>query len=369
VTGNPQSPEVALLNPFYWPEVRRGSERIIHDLAVDLIALGARPRLITSHRHLSRSSIEDGVPIVRHWRPPEGLLNLRKIEPHLSHLPLSYATLWTYSADVAHAFYPTDALAGIRWARRAGRVSVFSYMGLPTRPALTSYRLRKRILERVIGESDAVTVLSRAARDAAWRWFGVEARVIYPGVDLAEFSPGPGRSDVPTIACAGAVDDARKRIPLLLRAFARVRRDRPDARLLLTRPAQAPLARELQASSPGVELRPPSRDTSRLFREAWCSGLTSYHEAFGLVFIESLACGTPVFGARDGGVPEIVDRSDVGRLFDGDDERAVARAILETLELAEAEGTAAACRARAEAFDTISGAQAYLGLYRELMER
>ena len=103
-----------------------------------------------------------------------------------------------------------------------------------------------------------------------------------------------------------------------------------------------------------------------MFREAWASGLTSYNEAFGLVLVESLACGTPVFGSRDGGIPEIVDRPEVGRLFEGDDERDVARAILETLELAEEPGTAGGCRARAEDFDTLSGAIAYLDLYRSL---
>ena len=106
-----------------------------------------------------------------------------------------------------------------------------------------------------------------------------------------------------------------------------------------------------------------------MFREAWVSGLTSYNEAFGLVLVESLACGTPVFAAREGGVPEIVDRPEVGRLFEGDDEREVARVVLETLELAEDPGTAAACRARAEAFDTLSGATAYADLYRELIAR
>ena len=103
-----------------------------------------------------------------------------------------------------------------------------------------------------------------------------------------------------------------------------------------------------------------------MFREAWVSGLTSYNEAFGLVLVESLACGTPVFGAREGGVTEIVDSAEIGRLFDGDDEREVATAILETFELAEAPGTAAACRARAEKFDTASGAREHVELYEEL---
>jgi phosphatidylinositol alpha-mannosyltransferase len=359
---------VALLNPFFWPEVRRGSERVVHDLGVDLAALGCRPTLITGHRGLPRRSVEHGFTIRRHWRPPEPW-TVRNIEPHLSHVPFSYMSLVRGDYDVAHAVYLTDALAALRWARKKGRPAVFSYMGNPRRQMLANKRLRKPILERVVGDSDAIVTLSRSSRDAMWRWFGVDSHVINPAVDLETFTPGDGRSERPTIACAGAVDDARKRIPLLLRAFALVRRSRPAARLILTRPEGPDLARRLTDGNPGVELVPAERPVATVFREAWASGLTSHSEAFGLVLVESLACGTPVFGARDGGVPEIVDSPAVGRLFDGDDERDVATAILETLELAEAPGTASACRARAEAFDSRSAAVAHLELYRELLAR
>jgi phosphatidylinositol alpha-mannosyltransferase len=359
---------VALLNPFFWPEVRRGSERVVHDLAVDLVALGCRPALITSHRGLPRRSVEDGFTIRRHWRPPEPWTR-RNIEPQLSHVPFSYMSLVRGDYDVAHAVYLTDALAALRWAGKTGGPAVYSYMGHPSRQMIASKRLRRRILERAIGASDAVITLSGSARDAMWRWFGVDSRVINPAVDLETFTPGDGRSEHPTIACAAAVDDARKRIGLLIRAFAHVRRERPTARLVLTRPERPDLARKLMEGNPGVELVPKERPVAAVFREAWASGLTSYNEAFGLVLVESLACGTPVFGARDGGVAEIVDSPAVGRLFEGDDEREVARAMLETLELADDPATASACRTRAEAFDSRTAAIAHLELYRELLAR
>jgi glycosyltransferase involved in cell wall biosynthesis len=359
--------EVALLNPFFWPEVRRGAERVIHDLAVDLVELGSKPTLITSHRGLPRRSIEDGFTVTRHWRPPEPW-TMRNIEPHLSHVPLSYLSLLAGDYDIAHAGYHTDALATLWWAARTGRPAVYSYHGHPTRRMIARKRLRRSILERVTGASDGIITSSRSARDALWRWFGVEARVIYPGVDLETFSPGDGRAEQPTIACAAAADDPRKRIGLLLRAFAIVRGTRPDARLLLTRPARKDLARSLTDGHPGVELVPPGQPETT-FREAWATGLTSYNEAFGLVLVESLACGTPVFGERDAGIPEIVDSPAVGRLFEGDDDREVAKTILDTLELAEAPGTAAACRARAEVFDRRLAAVAHLDFYRELLAR
>jgi glycosyltransferase involved in cell wall biosynthesis len=359
---------VALLNFAFWPEVQRGSERILHDLAVDLVALGHRPRLITSHRGKPARSVEDGFAITRHWRPPRTPLRMRKIDANLTHLPFSYADLRAGSDDVAHAFFPTDAVATARWTRATGRPSVFSYMGIPQRNVISTPRLRMRILEEATRANTAVTVLSKASQNAMWRWLGVRAHLIYPGLDLDLFTPGGERDPEPTIACAGAVDDGRKRIPLLIEAFKLVRRERPTAKLLLLRPSDPGLERRLLDADDGIELYDPDMTgVAEVFRRAWVSGLASYNEAFGLVFVESLATGTPVFGSNDGGVPEIVDTPEVGRLFDGDAPEDVAAALLGALELAEDPKTAARCRARAEHFTTMRGARAYEALYADLL--
>jgi glycosyltransferase involved in cell wall biosynthesis len=358
---------VALLNAWFWPEVRRGSERLVHDLAVDLLALGHRPRLLTSHPSRRRTStVEDGFEVVRSPRPPERLLALRNFQNGISHLPLSYRELRRGDDDVAHAFYPTDAVAAVRWGERSGRPVVFSYMGIPRRDALANQRLRLAIHEQATTRADAVTVLSVAARDAMWRWLRVEAEIVAPGVDLELFCPGGQRAEHPTLACAGDPGDARKRAPLLVEAFGIVRRSVPDARLILMRPRDERLARQLEEGGATL-VEVDSRGVVDVFRSAWATGLASYGEAFGLVVAESLACGTPVFGPDDGGVAEIVDRPEVGALFDAPEPESVARAMLAALALAGDPATAAACRARAEDFDTMSGARAYAAIYERLL--
>lgn len=360
--------DVALLNFAFWPEVQRGSERIVHDLAMDLGELGHRPHLITSHRGRPRRSFEYGLEITRHWRPPTRPLAMRNIDRFVTHLPFTYASLRRQRSEVAHAFFPTDALAGAYWTQTTGRPSVFSYMGIPQRAVSSTPRGRLRILEYSTRMSSAVTVLSRAAQEAMWRWLGVEAHLVYPGVRLEDFTPADERDEHPTIVCAAATDDARKRVDLLVRAFALVRRERPTARLLLLRPDDPHLRARLAGESDGVEFFAPDMSgVADVFRRAWVSALTSYREAFGLVVVESLACGTPVVGTRDGGIPEILDRPEIGRLFDGDDPRDVARAILETLDLVADPSTVMACRRRAEDFSTRAGALAYEKLYRALM--
>ena len=359
---------VALLNPCFWPEVQRGAERVVRELATDLIAGGHEPRLITSHPGPPSTTVEDGLPIVRNWRPPDRLLLKRGAQEYLTHLPFSYASLARGDDDVAHAFYPTDAVVARRWGERHGRPSILWFGGIPQRDQLASRRGRLRVLLEAVEGCDAVVVSSNAAAAGIRRWFDVEARTIYPGVRLEDFADRPPRDEPPTIACAADPDDARKRIGMLVEAFRQVRRSRRDTRLLLVRPRDPGTAGELAAEE-GIDLLDQAPGApAELFHRAWVSALAAYNEAFGLVLVESLACGTPVVGMADGGVPEIVDRPGIGTLFDGSGED-LARALLETLELAEDPRTAERCRARAADFTTQRTATECVRLYEELIAR
>lgn len=358
-----------MLNPTYWPEVQRGTERIVHDLAADLAARDHRPRVITSHPGPSSRAVEDGFEVVRSRRPSDALLRLRRFHDHLTHLPLSYRELARGSDELAHAFFDTDAWIAAEWGTRSGRPSVFSYMGVPSRATATYKRGRMRILERVMRDSTAVVGLSRTACDALWRWWGVDARLIYPGVDLAAFTDaGSARSPEPAIACAASPDDERKRVPLLAAAFERVRRERPSARLVLMRPRDPSIAAALEA--PGVEFFDPQPGAvAPVFADAWVTALPSQAEAFGLVVVESLATGTPVVAAAEGGPAEILDRDGIGSLFAEADPAAIARALLEGLELAGDPATAERARARAADFTAKRAALEHEQLYEELLER
>ena len=352
---------VALLNPVYWPEVRRGSERFARELADGLLARGHAVQLITSHRGKPTTTVEDGLEVVRVWRPPvEERLRRRLYEDHLAHVPFSYMALRRSGAEVAHALYATDAMAALRYKRDTGAPAIFSYMGIPHRISLANRRQRKEIVSRACRECDAVVALSETAAEGFRTWLGVEAHVIAPPVDLATFAPdGAPRAEVPTILCAADHTQPRKRVGLLVEAFELVRRQHPEARLLLSRIKDAPGP---WAGRPGIE-EVDLDDRASLAeadRRAWVHALPSWGEAFGLVLAEALACGTPVVGSQR----EVVGGTDTGRVIDSEDPEELATALLETIELAQQPGTAAACRARAERWSVDACAASYEALYK-----
>src|SRR5439155_8461296 len=145
-------------------EVRRGSERFIHDLGAGLAAKGDRPRLITSHPAPTSEAVEDGLEVLRLHRPRGRRLQLGLRDQYLIHFPGTRRALRETDPDIAHALYPVDALAARGWARRTGRPLVFSLMGMP-RPEALRRRAWRAIVARAVDAADVTVCLSRRAAE------------------------------------------------------------------------------------------------------------------------------------------------------------------------------------------------------------
>ncbi|MEX0945752.1 MAG: glycosyltransferase, partial [Acidimicrobiia bacterium] len=91
-------------------------------------------------------------------------------------------------------------------------------------------------------------------------------------------------------------------------------------------------------------------------------------ESFGLVAAEAQACGTPVVGARIGGLIDVVDDGSTGFLIDGWDPADHAEAVLRLLddpELAAKMGAAAVVWSRRFSWDAT--VRRYLELYKGVL--
>jgi phosphatidylinositol alpha-mannosyltransferase len=266
---------------------------------------------------------------------------------------------------VAHALSPVNGWAAARARTLGGPSFVLSLMGLPTRRSVGIRRLRRRLTLGAIRGASATTTLSEAAAKALRESLGCPATALLGAVYGQDFRSDRPRADVPTLLCTASLDDPRKRGALLLRAFTRLREERPELRLLVAGggdPQQGRPPVELPAGATRLEATSGARFT-QAYATAWASVLASVDEALGLVLAESLAAGTPVVAARSGGCPEIVSDERVGRLFAPDDEDDLVRALREALELAGRSETSARCRARADELDWSRWLPRYEALY------
>lgn len=151
----------------------------------------------------------------------------------------------------------------------------------------------------------------------------VDIRYAPPGVDGTLFRPLPQRdlSTNPYILCVGRLDDPRKRIGLLLEAYALMPpplRDR--VRLILAGASGPPEAFWTRADELGLRKRiayiprPERNALVSLYQQASVFALSSDEEGLGVVVLEAMACGVPVVSTRSGGPDGIITDGEDGFL-------------------------------------------------------
>ena len=244
---------IALVHPTYWPEVRRGSERVVHDLGVTLAGRGHEVTVITSHRGPATTSTEDGVRVIRARRPPDPP-GSRAYEYHLVNGPNVAFQLKCGDYDVVHAFFPLDAWVAVQVRRRGGPPVVATLHGIPTREYLVARRHRLEMLRAVAAGADECTVLSEAAADPFRRYLLREPKVLPPGVLTEAFDRGGVTRQSATFFCPASLGDPRKRGELLIGAFELVRRRMPQARLLLAGGRDPVMSPVQLAITDGIEM-------------------------------------------------------------------------------------------------------------------
>jgi phosphatidylinositol alpha-mannosyltransferase len=362
--ARPGASRIALLTPTYWPEVRRGTERLVHDLGALLAERGHEVTLITSHRGPADVTVEDGVRVDRVSRP-RTLPPLRWYEPHLETLPAVIRRLLRDDYDVCHAFFPSYAWGAVRARALGGPPVVFSFHGIPVREYLVERRYRLEMLRTAVDGAAVTTVLSEAAADPFRRYLLRDPAVLPGGVFCDRFAVEAERAPEPTLVCAASLGDPRKGAETLFAGIERLRERRPDARLLLVRSRDPVMSYKRVVLPEGASWIEADRteELARAYASAWASVLPATGEAFGLVLVESLAAGTPVVAARSGAAPEIVTGDGLGRLFEPGDGSALADAIDETFALREDDESASACRARAAEYDWEAVLPAYEDVY------
>lgn len=353
---------VALTSVHSWPDVRRGGERYVHELAAALARAGHDVCLLSTGSRPGRSR-ESGVDVRRlpvrrapgrFFPPPWEDLAVEAAFGGQAATRLLPAAL-AARVDVWHATSTADgAAAALAGVLRPGLASVFTDHGFPARPSRDG-RPDRRLHRQVAGHIGAYVCVSRAAAAYLERDFHRTADVVPPGVRFAEHRPADRRHPHPALLYAGSLTEPRKGLPLLLAATALLRADHGDVELWLLGQgdaAAALAAAPADARAAVTRCGPASDEQLRdAYGRAWATVLPSTAESFGMTVVESWACGTPaVVRADSGGPAELVDDDAVGRRAAADPAD-LARACAEAFELAGRRGTADACRTKARAYD------------------
>jgi glycosyltransferase involved in cell wall biosynthesis len=344
---------IVLTHLYAWPEVRRGAERYTHELGAGLLRAGHDVRIVSSAADPSDDRVLD-VPVRRLRR--RGYLQARYGESglHAEFGLRALMRLGTARVDAWHAMSIGDAAAAslVSQVRRDVN-SIYTEVGFPSK-ASRDRRADRRLYDYVVGHVDRFVCLSQPAGDLLRQDYGRAGDVVPGGVDTRAFQPAGPREPRPVLLFPSALSEPRKNVGLLLEAAALLARRGQPVDVWLVGPGElpqelSPLATEGLASV-SVHRTASSEELPELYSQAWVTVLPSQAEVFGLVVLESMACGTPAVVLDDGLGPSILVTAETGRRSAPDAE-SVAQACEDALALAPDPRTAARCQARAAEFD------------------
>jgi glycosyltransferase involved in cell wall biosynthesis len=338
---------IALIAPPWTPippPLYGGIELVVDQLARGLVEAGHDVTLFTTG--------DSTCPVPKSWVLPraEGM-RIGMAVPELRHV------LHAYHAVDGHDVVHDHTMMGPFYAERYEGLPVLTTIHGPFNEELTD-------IYRVLATRVPIIAISNAQRLG-----GPEIpikRVIHHGVEATDFPVGDGGGDgegefvlflgrmAPDKGAHRAIEVARKagvRILLAAKMREQWERDYFDENVA---PLLGPDAVYLGEVSHERKLELLATARALLFPIRW-------NEPFGMVMLESMACGSPVLAFPEGAVPEVVEDGKTGYLCE--DEAAMVEAIGRLDRLSRAD-----CRAAVEGyFSTERMVADHVELYRELL--
>jgi len=391
-----------------------GMNVYIRELARDLARRGIDVDVYTrqrEHDHPTIQEIAPGARVIHIESGPVTYLPKMEVYDRLDEFTAgvdAYARANDLRYDVIHAHYWLSAEVARVLAPKWGvpRIQMFHTLGLVKREVMdedvdAESDVRITIERRAVQESAAVVAASEIEASELEQLYAAPAskiRIIPCGVDPEVFHPirqadarrTLGRDECERLILFVGRIEQIKGIDVLLRAIDIVFRGYPELRdeiCLLVVGGALDADDEEAETDKIVELRRlvhehrlehtvdfvGSQDQPQLalfYNAADLCAVPSLTESFGLVALESMACGTPVVGTRVGGLQTVIENDISGLLVPAGDDAALAEAMARVLlDPALRLRLAAGARERAKHYSWRRVGEAIAALYTDLMQK
>ncbi|MCC5951530.1 MAG: glycosyltransferase family 4 protein [Acidimicrobiia bacterium] len=366
---------VLVVGMSWFDERPGGLNRYLHDLTTALEGAGAEPFVVAAGQ---RNGPRGHGRSVASPDPVRKLLGLRAAAQRAA----AHADV----IDVHFAFHGAAALT----AAAVRRLPLVVHFQGPwadegrTEGAGRAVTLGRRSIERSVYRRAArIVTLTHAFAELVVDRYGVDPErvvVLRPGVDTARFSPGDRvaarerfgvNATAPVAVCVRRLA-RRMGIDVLLRCWAEVVAAVPAAQLLVVgdgaeRANLERLAARLAPDNVTFLGRVADNNLPLLYQAADLSVVpTVALEGFGLITLESLACGTPVVVTDAAGLAEVPRLLDPSSVVPTGDAAALAERVLSALNGSAPLPSPERCRTFALDYDWARVADRHIELYRSV---
>jgi len=319
------------------------------DSPVPVLLLGLSPgpggtelQMVGIAEHLDRSRFDPHVCVFRAgWTTPE---ELGSFNFHVLHLPVRSfrsASALGFARDLYRYIRRHGIALTHSWDSPTNLFSIPIARAARVRAVLTSQRCHRsltrppygRILRLTDRLADGIVVNSRFLVDHLLHDEKTPAAKIHRcinGVDIDTYTAAAGQKRPPILQSAGLVVGVVcllrpvKNLPLLLRAFAKVRGLRPRLKLLMVgdgpvRDSLIALRQELGLDDSECIFEPVTRDVPFWLRAIDIFVLPSFSEGLSNSLIQAMVMGRCVMASAIEGNLELIEHGRTGLLFRSDD--------------------------------------------------
>lgn len=196
-------------------------------------------------------------------------------------------------------------------------------------------------LRPVLDKIQSRIAVSQEARRTAVQYLGGDAYVIPNGVYTTTFEDAPrddrftGTPEKPTLGFLGRIDEPRKGLPVVARAFPEIAAKFPGVRLIVAGRGDEEAAKRLFGdTASSVEFLGPVSEEDK---EALLSSVDIYlapntgGESFGIILVEAMSAGSFVVSSDIPAFRAVLGNGEFGAHFSNDDGASLAEAVITAL--------------------------------------